>query len=67
MIEAIVQPFIYLIQCFGCPDRGKAGGRKKKFSKKEIQLARPLMDAAVLPVKEVAEKFGVSVVMLHRI
>lgn len=47
-------------------DRGRAGGRKKKLPEKEIQQVKPLMDAAVLPVKEVTEKFGVSVVMLYR-
>lgn len=46
--------------------RGRSGGRKKKLSAKEIQQVKTLMEAAVLPVKEVAEKFGVSVATLYR-
>lgn len=45
-------------------DRGRAGGRKKKLPEEEIRQVKLLMDAAVLPFKEVTEKFGVSVVML---
>lgn len=44
--------------------RGRASGRKKKLSEEKIRQVKLLMDTAVLPVKEVTEKFGVSVVML---
>ncbi|RFC40203.1 MAG: hypothetical protein DID89_2727547182 [Candidatus Nitrotoga sp. CP45] len=45
-------------------DRDRAGGRKKKLPEEKIRQVKLLMDAAILPVKEVTEKFGVSVVML---
>ena len=46
--------------------RGRVGGRKKKLTLKEIEQVKALMAAAVLPVKEVAEKFAVSVATLYR-
>lgn len=46
--------------------RGREGGRKKKLSDKEIQQVKSLMKASLLPVKELAVKFGVSVPTLYR-
>lgn len=47
--------------------RGRNGGRPKKLSEKDAEMIRALLRANETPVKEIAEKFGVSRATLYRI
>ena len=46
--------------------RGRKGGRPKKLSKKQIEMAKTLMEDPAIPISELCETMGVSKATLYR-
>jgi DNA invertase Pin-like site-specific DNA recombinase len=46
--------------------RGRNGGRPRKLRTKDIQVIKALMNAGELPVKDIADRFGVARSTLYR-
>ena len=46
--------------------RGRNGGRPRKLKTKDIQVIKALMNAGELPVKDIADRFGVARSTLYR-
>ena len=46
--------------------RGRNGGRPRKLKTKDIQLIKALLNAGELPVRDIADRFGVSRSTLYR-
>ncbi len=46
--------------------RGRKGGRPRKLSKKQIEMAKKLKDDPTIPIDEICRTMGVSKATLHR-
>ena len=46
--------------------RGRVGGRPRKLSKKQVEIAKNLMKDASIPIDEICETLGVSKATLYR-
>ena len=46
--------------------RGRKGGRPRKLSKKQVEMAKKLKDDPTIPIEEICKTMGVSKATLHR-
>ncbi len=46
--------------------RGRKGGRPRKLSKKQVEMAKKLKDDPTMPIEEICKTMGVSKATLHR-